>query len=216
MTDWADLTRRDRDVLYTLTHKVRCLSIAQVARVWWRESSQPVRSAQRRLREIADGGLLEVFDALARPALDLTAPVAVWSLGYEPPDFAALCYKLKSRWKECPARRTQVLIGTKKATKHLGGHGGRRPRATEVTHDLHLAAVYCRMLSNSDRRAKKWVSEAELYARGWGRGEKLPDALILGRRGNHTVIELAGEYSQAKLEQIHADYQRRGLAYELW
>jgi hypothetical protein len=193
MTDWANLTPRDRDVLYTLTHKVRCLSLSQAARVWWSDSKQPVREAGRRLRAIGEGGLLDVFDALARPDLELSEPVIVWEPGYEPPDFAALCYRLKARWNGSPARRTRMLVATKKATKFLGGHGGRRPRTTEVTHDLHLASVYCRMLLAGDRRAKKWVSEAELYARGWGRGQKLPDALIQGRRGKHTVIELAGD-----------------------
>lgn len=216
MTDWANLTTRDRDILYTLTHKVRCLSLAQVARVWWSESREPVREAGRRLKANTEGGMLEMFDALARPEIELAAPVVVWTPGYEPPDFAALSYRLKARWTGQPARRTRLLIATKKATKFLGGHGGRRPRTTEVTHDLHLAAVYCRMLTTGDRRVKKWVSEAELSARGWGQGDKLPDALIQGRRGKHTVIELGGEYSPLKLAQMHAEYEQRGLGYEVW
>jgi hypothetical protein len=81
---------------------------------------------------------------------------------------------------------------------------------------MHLASVYCQHLTRGDKRVKKWVSEAELYATGWGRGEKLPDALIRGRRGKHTVIELAGEYSTAKLRDIHSEYERRRLTYELW
>jgi hypothetical protein len=216
MTDWLTLSARDRDILFTLTHRVRCLSVEQVGRTWWSTAKTPTKDAARRLTVLAKEGLIERFATLARPELELAEPVCNWSPDSPRPDFGKIAYLLKTRWRDAQPRRTSLVIATRQAVLLLGGQGDRRPRASETTHDLHLAAIYLRLVAAEDKRAKRWVSEAALYSQGWGRNARLPDAMILAKRGPHTVVEFAGEYSKRKLIEFHDEFSNRGLCYELW
>jgi len=208
------LGERDRLILDTLTRRVRALSIGQVARTFWEGTNSAQRSAARRVGELEVAGLLEQHVVLAHPELELDAPILVWRPGNPTPEFGKIAYCLKSRWRH-PPQATRIVIATAEAGTWLGGYGGRIPRASETTHDLHLASVYLRMLKAQPRRARKWESEARLLARGGGRGEKLPDALIRSR-GGATAIEFGGAYPVTKLRAFHEHCRNRGLAYELW
>jgi len=71
------------------------------------------------------------------------------------------------------------------------------------------------MLRQQPKRARYWQSEAQILARGGGRNEKLPDAIIRSP-SEKTVIEFGGEYSKRKLAAFHTHCADRGLAYEIW
>jgi hypothetical protein len=84
-----------------------------------------------------------------------------------------------------------------------------------VRHDLHVAAIYLRLLRDRPEEAANWVSESVLAP--LRRGQKLPDAEIHDAHGRPIkVIEFGGSYSPERLQKVHADCERRQLPYELW
>jgi hypothetical protein len=164
---------------------------------------------------LEQAGLVTRITVFALPEIDLKGPQLIWNVGDPQPEFGPIAYRLKARWRG-EARTTPIIIATRRAAGKYGGHGGRKPRRTETTHDIGLAAVYLRLLQDDPDRAKNWVSEAALIAQGGGRNEKLPDAIIRTRSDRATVIEFGGQYSKGKLEEFHAAAEKRGLPYELW
>src|SRR5262245_50799044 len=137
----CSLTKRDYEILHTLTLKIRYLSVLQIARTWWRGSSNAEANARARLKLLERAALISRFTALAHPEIELSAPIAVWEPGDPAPDLGAASWKLKSRWHLAPAT-TPAVIATAVSGHLFGGSGGRLPRGTEQTHDLHLAALY--------------------------------------------------------------------------
>jgi len=209
----ASLTPRDRALLDALTHRVRVLTLDQVAREWWQGSRQ---AAQARVRALAGAGWIRSLDLLAHPLVELEGPAATWSPKCPRPAFQKLAYQLASRWKLPPVVH-RALIATKQASVRLAGHGGRAPRPAEATHDIHLGQVYLGLLRATPGPASTWVSEAGLYELGFGRGSSLPDAMLLdGGDGLPTVIEFGGAYRPTKLERFHLFCLKKGLRYEVW
>ncbi|HWL93116.1 MAG TPA: hypothetical protein VNT79_06250 [Phycisphaerae bacterium] len=209
-----NLTARDEQIFWTLTHRLRLLSVRQVARTWWK-TNHPA-SAVSRLRQLADAGLVEVENVMAHPEVQLAAPVLAWQPGDDEPDFGAVAYRLKSRWTKAPIP-TPLVHATRAAVGMFGGYtGGRGPRPSEATHDLHLAQVFLSLQAGDPQLAKRWVSENELYADGRGRNERLPDALIRGRRAGEPprIVEFGGSYSKAKLADFHRELSAN--SYEIW
>lgn len=200
--------------MWTLTHRLRLMSIRQVARRWW-ELDQPA-SASARLRQLAGTGLIEMKSVMVHPEIDLDAPVLCWRPTDAQPDFGAAAYRLKARWTESPVS-TPLAFASRAAVTMFGGYtGGRGPRPTEATHDLHLAQVYLRMTDADAKIARRWISENEQYAEGRGRNERLPDAVIRGRSGSPPlrVVEFGGAYSKAKLIAFHEAVCQ--FPYEVW
>jgi len=208
------LSDRDQALIRTLTRRVRFLSIKQAARTYWGRTADPEESARRRIASLEEAGVLRRFTVLAHPELELDQPEACWQPGGTPPDFGAVSYRLKARWTET-VQPTVIVIATEGAGNWMGGHGGRLPRPSEATHDLHLAAVYLHMLRHAPERARFWKSEAALQAAGAGRNSRLPDAMISGRQ-EKTVIEFGGAYSKRKLMEFHRHCEDRQLPYEVW
>lgn len=210
-----NLNERDDRILWTLTHRLRVMSIRQIAGTWW---DDPLSSTARsRLRQLAGTGIIEVKPTMAHPEIELTAPVLTWRPGDPEPDFGAVAYRLKSRWKQAPIS-TPLVHATRVAVRMFGGFtGGRGPRPSEATHDLHLAQVFLRLQKSDPKLAKSWCSESEQYAEGRGRNERLPDAIIRGRRGGSPptrIIEFGGAYSKPKLIEFHQAMSR--FFYEVW
>lgn len=190
------------------------LSLTQIAAKWWPPHEQSERSVKGRLKLLEAEGLVMQARVMAHPLIALEAPLVVWKQRSPVPDFGPISYRLKSRWNQT-LKLTPIVAASKIAGNWLGGHGGRLPRTSEASHDLCLAQVYLQLLSGQPERAKKWVSEAELYHRGGGRNQKLPDAVVWGR-GVKTAIEFGGAYSKKKLEDFHAYCEENGFAYEIW
>lgn len=208
------LTDRDRDILGVLTCRVRALALEQITAAWW--PSSQVRTANERLRALADEALLLLESHPTRELLDLVEPLATWQPGLPRPDLATAAKTATNRWRQ-PPRLACSAVATAEAAILVGGRGGRAPRETEWTHDLHLAGVYLRMRRELPTRAHTWQHEDMVpRPRESAMGEKLPDAIVTD--GLHqTAIELVGSsYGVSKLETFHGYCARERLPYELW
>lgn len=208
------LTSRDRELLDTLAMRIRVLSLSQVARTWWHSAANPQRSSRERLARLEAAGWVTLFRATARPELTLEGPLATWKQSNEEPDMGALAYALKMRW-EASARVQVMAIATVQAGKLFGGHGGRKPRRSEATHDLHLASVYLKLRSENAKLASTWQSEARLAKQRPGGVGKVPDAMVIDC-GQRRVIEFGGSYSACKLRDFHNYCAQRRWSYEIW
>jgi len=210
----ANLTDRDQQVIQTLTHRVRVLTLDQIARTWFPDGDHPRSNASRRMGVLERTGLLARATILARPELVADVPVLRWFPGHAAPPFEKLAYGLVSRWTQ-PAVPTAIFMATRSAGIRSGGFGGRRPRRSEATHDVCLAGVYLRLLEIEPLVAQTWVAESKLRHRGFGENAMLPDAMM-ERGGRSIVVEFGGAYSAAKLKLFHEFCKGRDLPYELW
>lgn len=205
---------RDEEVLDCLTRRVRVLSIPQIARTWFGETSDPGRQARRRMAMLEQAGLIQGRTVSARPELTLSRPLVTWTPGEPTPDHDRMAYLLEARWRE-PAVLTDLVIATRGAGTARGGSGGRWPRRSEVSHDLTFAGLYLAWRTSAPAHSAEWISEARLRQEGWGEEDRLPDAMI-ERDGRRLVIELGGAYGAAKLRDFHRFCAERRLPYELW
>jgi hypothetical protein len=210
-TPSAQLKERDLDLLSTLALRVRVLSVDQVARTWWPLSPRRDQAVRARLKALESHGWLERFEDRVHPELPLEDPLVTWQPGQVTPDFSAAASAARGRWIEEDVQTT-CCVASHRAGRYFGGHGGRRPRRSELTHDVHLAAVYLAMRAALPTRAASWISEAALPK---GEGVKVPDAVV--RDGRHrTAIEFGGAYTAAKLEAFHENCLAHDLGYEVW
>ncbi len=200
------LGEAERALLQVLTHRVRVLTLRQIARTWASLQSR------RQIHRLEERGLVVCFSPVIHPELSLDRPVASWRIGEEAPDFGAVSYALRSRWSQAGVSMPCV-IASRAAGRMFGGHGGRFPRESEETHDVHLAAVYLRLLKADSELASSWIHEEEIKAERESRLGKLPDA-VLGSTGK--IIEFGGAYKKAKLVAFHEYCQAKCQEYEVW
>ena len=213
MTQRFTLTMRDEEILTALTLRVRFLSLAQIARTWWSEASQPEAAALARIKLLRRAGLLQPFHAMAHPELALVAPIILWQPGEAVPNFGAASYQLISRWTQTVIA-TPSVIATSGAGNRFGGSGGRFPRQSEHTHDLHMGALFLQFRQRFPNLMPYWISEERLREEK-SAGEKLPDAL-LRTPDSARVIEFGGAYRKEKLARFHEHCAGNLLPYELW
>lgn len=192
-----------RELLSALALRVRVFSVFQIARTW----PKTVSALGRLERE----GMIDTFTAMVHPELELAAPVVKWAKGEGPPDFASASYVLRKRWNK-PAITAKCVIASRGTGNMFGGHGGRYPRESEETHDLHLAAVYLRFRSTWPQLAASWVHEEEIKKERRQRRGKLPDAFVAKNR----VVEFGGAYKRAKLIAFHKFCEARSFDHEVW
>lgn len=190
------------------------LTIPQLARTWWKTTGSAGAAARRRLETLQQDGLIALLPLTAHPELPLSAPVIAWKPGTQTPNLGAASYQLKHRWSSSP-RPVPAIIATTTAARLFGGHGGRWPRESEQTHDIHLSTVYLHYRKTRPALASSWVSEAQIYDAREDKDQKLPDAMITVD-GNPHVIEFGGAYSRAKLEAFHGYCEALELPYEVW
>ena len=200
-------------LLDLLTHKTRVFSVAQIARSIWPEL-RGAAGVCRQLRALEVRGLVICFRAEVHPELPLSAPVFSWFPGCRLPDFAVVSHRLRNRWTEKTVS-TQCVIASTSAGRLHGGWGGRFPRESEETHDLHLSAVYLRLHETNPEAAARWISEETIRLRRGSRSEKLPDALI-DDPTSPRIVEFGGAYKKKKLEAFHGYCSELGLPYEVW
>lgn len=215
MAERVALTGRDRAILAALTMRVRCLTLDQIQRHWWPDATESSRGAEARLRRLTQDGLLASSLVHAGVPMILTAPLVVVPPGGPAPEFGALAYHLKFRFRDS-ARAMRIYYGMRRAAAIVGGQAGRPPRPAESTHDLALANVYLHFSSAAPERAAGWRGEAALVAEWGGEPGLIPDALVVEPDGRQTAIELAGEYEVVKLTRFHDYCRERGWGYELW
>jgi hypothetical protein len=209
------LSERDVDLIETLALKVRVLTVNQIARTWWCRAAQPTAAARHRLAELERAGFVVSFTAIAHPEIPLSCPVISWTPGLPAPNFGAASHRLKTRWSQ-PPTETRCVFVSPVTGRHFGGSGGRRPRESEETHDIHLAQVYLLLRLRDPEAAQNWVSEESVRAGRDRRDEKLPDAIV-DTPGERRVVEFGGAYAKAKLEAFHRYCcQELQLPYEVW
>lgn len=192
-----------RELLAALTLRVRVFSIIQIARTW--------PAAIGSLKRLESHGLIYSFTAVAHPELPLFDPVIRWTTGAEAPDFGRASYQLRSRWDRS-GTPMKCFIASRAAGRMFGGHGGRYPRESEETHDIHLAGVYLRFRLASPELAASWVHEEEIKSERKQRRGKLPDAFV----GRSRVVEFGGAYKKDKLMAFHKFCEARKYDYEVW
>lgn len=211
------LTARDCELLESLARKVRAFSVPQVARGWWAASQNPITSARRRLRQLTDAGFVKVLAVYAAPLLDLTTPLYAWREGCPAPDFAALAWRLQSRWPEVAAQPTEVVLAAPAANNEFGGPVSRtRFTSHHAAHDLHVAELYLRFREDRPNELAGWLGEDIRPKSGYRL--KDPDVLIEHGPGRRPlVVEFGGRsYEAAHLRTFHEDCAARGRDYELW
>lgn len=204
----------DLSILTALTAKVPFLTLEQGARTWWDASPSGQDQAKGVLRNLVGKRFLWTGLIEAHPEIPIEAPLFAWHPGGEEPAYARIARTARRRF---PARDStvRVFLATSAAAKVFGGTAGKlKPAST--THDLHLGAVYLRLLRTDPTRADRWVSEATLAP---DRADQfLPDAALVAEDGSlELVIEMVGSsYPAERLRRIHLDCEGREVPYELW
>jgi hypothetical protein len=209
-----DLTQRDHEICSTVALKIQFVEEHQAARTWWEGRPSGREGAARRLRLLAQAGYLKRLRLRVHPELPLTRPIWSWAPGFPPPPFGSVSFQSRARWTE-PLRCVSAYASSERTAKSLAGSGGRLSRPLQATHDLHVAAIYLRLLRENPVEARGWVSDRVLGP--LRRGKKIPDAEIQDAEGRTLkVIEFGGSYPPERVRKVHEDCELRGVPYELW
>lgn len=213
MSTQITITSRDEEILRTLTTKVRLFSLRQIANLWW---NGDLANTRRRLRQLAEAELLLSAKVMARPILQLEAPIVDWRPGDISPDCGKIANICQSRIRRIPVRTTGVFIATVRTARLFGGRcRGELTHPAQATHDLGVAAVWIRLFTNGQEIAAAWVGEDILsHTRA---GQKCPDAFIVAGNGSViSVVEFGGDYDRNRIQAFHDDCLQRILPYQLW
>lgn len=209
------LTDRQKEILQTLTLRVRFLSLHQIARTWWTPTTAGMNGARRQLASLVDAGFVSKESLHAHPELQLEAPVLVWTPGNPQPHFGAVAYQLEKRWTE-NVETVPAYFATPKAAKHFGGVPGSQRHPYQATHDLHVSTVFLKLFVADRDTADRWCSEDRLPELKRYR-EKLPDAAIKDQEGKIVrLVEFGGSYNERRVEKLHRHCDDYSLPYELW
>lgn len=213
MSDGFHLTDRDIQIVQALTEKVRLFSQRQIAEHWW---AGELPNARRRLRRLADQGLISRIDVQARPIPDVASPLHTWEAGQPGPDFGAIAYQCQSRFRRQATRNLTAWIVTQRGAQLFGGmRRGELKHPTQATHDLGVAAVWLRLAAEAPSWAAAWRSE-DLLAHTRV-GQKLPDAFIVDASEQIIcAVEFAGSYNAERIQAFHEDCLQRDLPYQIW
>jgi hypothetical protein len=197
------------ELVRMLCGPVRVITPEQISRTW--PGSTDVLG--RRLGRLENVGLIYQHRVLAHPELPLSNPLISWSPGQDGPRFERVAYALQARWRGSIRRQT-VYCASQSAIRLYGGKSGRRSRlhALQVTHDLHVTAIFLRLLSESPSLAECWISEDLLVPAHNG---KLPDAVIRTTAGD-IFIEFGGAYRADRIRKLHFHCAALRIPYELW
>lgn len=206
-------TRRDENILETLTLKIRLATLEQISKRWWATSLRPKQATRARLRKLEDAGWLLRKRVNIHPLLSLHEPLQAWQPGNATPAFGKLAHRLRSRWKE-PMQLTTVYVATKRAAHVFGGFGGGFKHRNQLTHDVHVSAIYFMLLHTEKNIEQRWSGEELLEL---GTEEKRPDAMLFDSNGIPTeVIEFGGRYDARRIAAFHSFCQLRRIGYRLW
>jgi len=206
-------TKRDLDIVETLTRRVRLLAIRQIARVWW-PRARSLRLVRRRLRWLSCCGLISRTIVNVHPLLEPNEPLAVWSPGDCEPDFQGVSTKANARWRS-PSMPQELFFATPLAANLYGSSAGHLPGLSHRDHDLLLGQVYVLYRITRPGEARCWAGEDTRPKTGYR--IKDPDAFLVDPDGNPTrVIESAGRYTTGQIESFHEHCVQYGLPYELW
>lgn len=210
----------DDAILETLTQEIRVLTVDQVSSVRWVPEPLNRVDVAERLQRLEAVGLITLQELLARPETDVSSPRLVWRPdSASTPRFGKIAYGLKTRWTR-PPEPTRIVAATAAAKRRYGGYGpAYRPRADELTHDIHVGRLWMRYRGDLSERLR-WIGEDRLRTEGTDRdsiyGGRVPDAVLRTSRDAPPtmIVEFAGSYAKPKLQQIHRAF--RPHPYTLW
>jgi len=207
---------REKEMLATLTNRVRVMTLDQVARTWWSEKQWGVSRAKKALCELADAGWVNFHDATSRPICRLQHPLFSWQPADSEPDFSRLSQQLHRR-AMVPAEIVPVVYATSKSNSLFGEGTLPKVKPTQMTHDLHVAEIFLTYRA-AGLRSSEWVGEDQ-FPYSWPIQQR-PDAILVDRRGVVIrAIEYGGDYSTERLDELHdglSQFDCHGLAYEIW
>jgi len=208
---WLSITARDAGLLDLLTRRVRSATVTQVAR---RSFGGSIAAAGKRLRRLQSAGLVVTAAPLVRQ-LSLTEPLMSWRPHHPEPDFDALSWRARGRWRGLLPKAVRAVWATAAAVRLVGGCGGEVRQPLQVEHDLHVTEVFLQLESGRPALTDRWISE-DVYRRRERRG-KVPDGVLLDSAGRAVRwMEFAGSYSAGRIRSFHRCCEREGLPYELW
>lgn len=190
-------------IVQLLTQCVRVLGAHQLRGLNERQSI-------RLLKRLHTLGMVSVRTVIVPPDLSIIAPLFRWQPGAAPPKFDRLAWQLAARWRGKP-HKAFIASATAETCYSVGSSfAGRVPRRTEVSHDLHVTAIYLKLAREAPDLARKWIHEDALRATREA-GQLIPDAMI-----GDTAIEFGGRYRADKLRAIHRGHAIAGRPYEIW
>jgi len=161
------MTGREKELCIVLCRHLRILSIDQIARGWWPSSRDARWRARADVKRLAQSKWLIPMTVLARPMLQLTAPIFEWKAGDPPPDFPLLETLCRERWI-FPAVQTEVAVAGPRALEVFGGATpGDLKNACQTTHDLHMGELFLRYRDAGLDWRVQWVGE-DTIATHWG------------------------------------------------
>lgn len=211
------LTRRDEEILMTLTWKGRALDSGQLASCWWGPDRSGRIEAKRRARRLADAGLLCEVAVLCRPLPPLDRPVIVGMPGSQP-DVGRAANVFQRRWSE-PPRMSTAYLATPTAAALTGGRAPGLKHPLQASHDLAVMQVYLNLRCSNPALAEAWVGEDCVP---WPRGRRVrrADAIVREATGDVALaIEIGGAgsaYGPDRLRDLHAHFAAHGIPYFVW
>jgi hypothetical protein len=206
------LTPRDIDIAYTLTRRVRLLTLDQVVQLWWFESCS-YQTAWHRLRALAREQWVQLA-TINLITIAVEEPLVAWQPGQEEPNAEAISHAAQVRWNGV-ATPTAVVFAGPRAANVYASNAGRLAAVNHRNHDAHLGAVYTVYRTQRSHEAVDWVGEDARPKAGFR--IKDPDAWLIDSGGRpYRVIESAGAYTVAQVQAFHEHCVEHELPYELW
>jgi 2-succinyl-5-enolpyruvyl-6-hydroxy-3-cyclohexene-1-carboxylate synthase len=208
-------TSESFSLIDVLARRVRVLTVGQIARTWFSAAADPHQAALKALRRLECAEMVWINTQMVHPELPLAEPLLDWHPDANvEPCFDRLAWLTEKRWQARP-ERTHVVRATAKARALRGALacGRKALRASDLTHDVHVAAVFLLFAKENPQLAASWSGEDEILA--WKRAltSRIPDAVI-EQDGEEIAVDFAGRYDARKLRAMHADY--RCQRYQLW
>ena len=207
------LTERDFDIIRVLSHRVRFLSLEQIARMWWNAGPQSVATAEARMEQLEKSYYVRSLKVRCHPELPLQTPIHLWNPGDPTPDFGAIAYRLQKRWTQ-PMRRIKIYVTTDHVTARASVECGCLRSPLQAGHDLHVATVYLKLRETWPEGAERWEGEDGLR---FGFGHKVPDAIIRHPKQHiQTIVEFGGSYRKGRVKEFHEFWAARNVPYMIW
>lgn len=207
------LTDRDLDLLETLTLRVRLLSLVHCAQLGWPDLRR-LAAAERRMRRIADAGLVESYVVNTLPPACDDGPLVIWQPNAAAPNVMQVSQLARQR-AGAAAQPTTVYVASARGACLFGGSARGLPSMERRERELRLAAVYVRYRRQRPEEAAGWIGNAAVPKSG--HRLKDFDASLSDSRGRLVrVIHCAGRYTPEQVELFHEHCLEQDLPYELW
>ena len=205
-------TERDLQIAEALTRRLRILSVDQVARIWW-PGAGGQRVARRRLRKLAEAGLIERRVVNVGVIPQQTTPLVCWVPGDAEPNVREVANQAKARWGR-GAVPQEVVSATRLAANLFGSSVAGLPPVHHRDHDLLLGEVYVIYHTTKPAEAACWCGHD-----GRSVARELPrtDVLLIDAKLNVIrAVESAGRIGPREIVAFHERCFHAALPYELW